>query len=229
MKRWVPVLGVFALLALVWLASTLSSPEVTQLPLLDRTPQPEPSTSSRSGGPGPGQGIAGDRLPEWVSYAFLALIGLVILFFLGIVVALLVSMLRGMSPMKQSRLIVQRGDRKLNPRGDEAEVLAAVDAGLTELSDTDVDPRRAVIACWVRLEGAAAGAGTPREIGDSPTDLVTRLLSAHRVSRPVLDGFAAVYREARYATHPIDERARQTALAALRQLRHELAAEVPDA
>ena len=30
------------------------------------------------------------------------------------------------------------------------------------------DPRRAVIACWVRLEQAAAAAGTPRQVGDSP-------------------------------------------------------------
>jgi hypothetical protein len=101
--------------------------------------------------------------------------------------------------------------------------MAAVEAGLVELSDTDTDPRRAVIACWVRLERAAAAAGTPRLVGDSPTELVTRLLSAHQVSRPTLEGLAEVYREARYATHPVGERSRQDALAALRQIRAELA------
>jgi hypothetical protein len=48
------------------------------------------------------------------------------------------------------------------------------------------------------------------------------------VSRSVLDGFAAAYREARYATHPIGERSRQTAITALRHVRGELAAEVSD-
>ncbi|MDG4763835.1 DUF4129 domain-containing protein [Solwaraspora sp. WMMD406] len=105
-----------------------------------------------------------------------------------------------------------------------AEVVAAVDAGLVELSDADADPRRAVIACWVRLEQAAAAAGTPRQIGDTPTDLVTRLLAGHAISGEVLSAFAGVYREARYARHPVDERTREQARSALRRLRGELTA-----
>jgi hypothetical protein len=100
--------------------------------------------------------------------------------------------------------------------------VAALDAGLDRLGDRDTDPRRAVIACWVRLEDAAAAAGTPRHPGDTPTDLVARLLAAHRVSRPVLDEFAAVYREARYATHVVDERMRAAAVRSLSHLRAEL-------
>jgi hypothetical protein len=106
------------------------------------------------------------------------------------------------------------------------EVVAAVDAGLAGLSDADRDPRRAIIACWLRLEEAAAAAGTPREPGDTSTDLVVRLLASHRVSRQVLDGFAAVYRWARYGTGPVDEDMRSSAVTALRQLRAELAASV---
>ncbi len=59
-------------------------------------------------------------------------------------------------------------------------MLAAVDAGLADLDDGD--PRAAVIACWVRLEEAAAAAGTPREPGDTPGELVLRLLAGHQVS-----------------------------------------------
>lgn len=224
MKRWLPVLGVVALLAAVWLASTLSSPEVTELPI----PHASLADGSRTTSTGPGppiRPIQDGPLPAWVFYLTVAAIGLVVLFILGLVVLLLVSLIRSSTLSTKPRLLVEKSDRVLNPRGDEAEVLAAVDAGIAELSDSDVDPRRAVIACWVRLERAAAAAGTPRQIGDSPTDLVTRLLSAHRVSRAVLDGFAAVYREARYATHPIDEGARQTAITALRHVRGELAAE----
>jgi hypothetical protein len=103
------------------------------------------------------------------------------------------------------------------------DVVAALDAVLVELSDADRDPRRAVIACWVRLEQAAAAAGTPRHPGDTPTDLVSRLLRAHRVSADVLATFADVYREARYATHTVDEAMRTQARSALRRLRAELA------
>jgi hypothetical protein len=105
-----------------------------------------------------------------------------------------------------------------------SEMLAAVDAGLTELSGVDGEPRGVVITCWVRLEEAAATAGTPRRPADTSTDLVLRLLAEHRVSRPVLDRFAAVYRLARYSRGRVDDSMRATAVAALSQVRAELAA-----
>jgi hypothetical protein len=105
-------------------------------------------------------------------------------------------------------------------------VRAAVDEGLSDLDVDDGDPRRAVIACWARLEAAAAAAGTPREPGDTSTELVHRLLTEHAVSAPVLDGFAAVYREARFAAHAVDPAMRDQARAALRQIRDELVAGV---
>jgi hypothetical protein len=103
-----------------------------------------------------------------------------------------------------------------------AEVVAALDAGLQQLDESDGDPRRAVIVCWVRLEGAAATAGTKRLPGDTSTDLVMRLLVGHSLSAPVLTGFADVYRQARYASHEVDERMREQAKAALGRLREEL-------
>ena len=69
----------------------------------------------------------------------------------------------------------------------------------------------------------------PRRAGDTPTDLVSRLLRGDPAvgvpaiaSADVLDGFAHFYREARYATHTVDERMRDQARAALRRLRGEL-------
>jgi hypothetical protein len=102
----------------------------------------------------------------------------------------------------------------------------AVDQGLDVLAEADADPRRAVIACWSRLEAIATEAGTPRGPGDTSTDLVVRLLRAHRVSAEVLADFAGVYRQARFATHVVDDAMRRQAHAALRQLRDEMTAEV---
>jgi hypothetical protein len=104
------------------------------------------------------------------------------------------------------------------------DVVAALDAGIEELADSGTDPRQAVIACWVRLEQAAASAGVVRATGDSPTDLVGRLLATQRVDAAALAGLADAYREARYATHPVDDRMRRRAVDAVRRLRTDLEA-----
>jgi hypothetical protein len=103
-----------------------------------------------------------------------------------------------------------------------AEVAAALDAGLDQLARSGSDPRSVVISCWVRLEDAAASAGTPRRPSDAPSDLVLRLLEGHRISRPVLDRLAAVYRTARYSSGPVDDSMRADAVSALQHLRAEL-------
>ena len=108
--------------------------------------------------------------------------------------------------------------------GDPERLVAALDAGLDALSDDDRDPRRAVIACWVRLEEAAVAAGVPRYPTDTAGELVLRLLRDRRVSEPALAGLAEVYRLARYATHDVDEQMRTLARSALRRLRQELLA-----
>ncbi len=102
-------------------------------------------------------------------------------------------------------------------------VIAAVDASIAELASEDGDARSAVIACWVRLEEVAAVAGTRREPGDTPANLVDRLLRSHQVSAEVLYSLAELYREARYSTRLIESSMRLTARIAFGQLREELA------
>jgi Domain of unknown function (DUF4129) len=105
------------------------------------------------------------------------------------------------------------------------QLLAAIDEAVAR-SEDDPDPRRAVIACWVRLAEAAAAAGAGRHESDTATDLVVRMLRGHQVSEPVLAAFAEAYWLARYATHTVDETMRTQARSALRRLRAELAGEV---
>ena len=223
-SRWLPLMAVAGLLVVAWFLATVSSPGITELPLEIETGAPASAGyagDSPSATPSiePGTGSA-SPVPEWVMTVAAILCTLLAISVIGVLAAM---MLRAWTA-RERPLLPPTGTPTAMDSTDE--VLAALDAGLDELSDTDADPRRAVIACWVRLEHAAANAGTVRQIGDAPGDLVNRLLAGHRVSRPVLDRFAAVYREARYATHTVDERMRQTALSALRQLRGELAAGV---
>jgi hypothetical protein len=101
------------------------------------------------------------------------------------------------------------------------EVLATVQAGIDALSDPG-DPRQAVIACWLGLEAAAAEVGAVREAGDTPAELVGRLLAVHDVSGMMLAELIELYRLARYGPHVIDEDMRLRARNALIQLHAEL-------
>lgn len=226
LRRWWPLAAVLALLLLASLAATRSAPQLERFnpdssltaeeapPLLP----PSPEAVAR---PSATPAEAGGELPDWTGTAALVLLGI-----LGVLVIALVSwaLLRQTMSRRGNRK-GRRDPRRPEPRTAE-DLVAALDAGLQELSDTDRDPRRAVIACWVRLEQAAAAAGTPRHAGDSPTDLVARLLAEQRVDAGVLTPFAAVYRQARYATHTVDDQMRQQARSALERLRADLGAGV---
>ena len=225
LRRWWPLAAVLALLFLASLAATRSAPQLerfnpdavaeeTAAPLL---PPSAPPTESAAAEPVE----AARGLPDWlgtVAWVVIAVAGL------SVVVLVTWAVLRD-----RSRRRVRRGTRRAGARPEARtaeDLVAALDAGLQELSDTDRDPRRAVIACWVRLEQAAAAAGTPRHAGDSPTDLVARLLAEQRVEAAVLTPFADVYRQARYATHTVDDQMRRQARAALERLRADLGAGV---
>jgi hypothetical protein len=224
-SRWLPVLAVVAVLGVGAVAASTSSPKITNLPVPPLNPSNVPTRRTTEATALPSVLAEQDEgssfvIPDWMTYTAVGLCALLVAVLIG---GLVWMLLRNVEPKRKPRLFVEPQAAEPMTPDTGQEVIAAVDAGLVELSDTDADPRRAVIACWVRLERAAAAAGTPRSIGDSPTDLVTRLLLGHQVSRPTLEGLAGVYREARYATHPVDERSRQEAIEALRQLRAELA------
>ncbi|RIV39533.1 DUF4129 domain-containing protein [Micromonospora radicis] len=230
LRRWWPVTVVAALLAAAALAAGHSSigasripPAVRDAPFVLEYPTDEPRPSIPVE-PRDTVEQTGTEIPSWLGTAALVLLGVALLAALGY---LAWTVLRGVS-RRVTRALPARTARR-SAEGTAREVVAAVDAGLVELDDRATDPRTAVIACWVRLEEAAAAAGVPRLTGDTPTDLVTRLLRGDPstgvpaiVSADVLAEFADVYREARYATRPVDERTRDQARAALRRLRGEL-------
>ena len=223
LRRWWPLAAILGLLFLASLAATRSAPQLERFnpdaaPVTEEAPLLPPSEPPRPE-PSPGVRGAGGELPDWVSTAALIFVGVLVLIVIGLVIwAFVRNTLARRGPRKGRRDPVRRESRTAE------DLVAALDAGLQELSDTDRDPRRAVIACWVRLEQAAAAAGTPRHAGDSPTDLVARLLAEQRLDARVLTPFAGVYRQARYATHTVDDQMRQQARTALERLRSDLGA-----
>ncbi|HEX2418052.1 MAG TPA: DUF4129 domain-containing protein [Micromonosporaceae bacterium] len=144
---------------------------------------------------------------------------------IALFLALLAVLLVLLWQMVRERVTVRRTDSTAESRlePDAEPVRQAVAAGLEELDLDGVDPRSAVIACWLRLERAAAIAGTPRQPSDTPGDLVARMLVEHEVSQHVLDRLADVYRQARYAPGEVGQAMRDEARDALRRLDVELA------
>ncbi|MFG1609874.1 DUF4129 domain-containing protein [Actinoplanes sp. NPDC049265] len=225
LRRWWPLAAVIGLLFLASVAATRSLPQLERIrpagqaedeaPLLPTEPlRPPPPTADGSGTPPPTD--AG--LPPWLTTAALVVLGVAALVLIGLVVW---AILRDQARRRGRRPMPERDRTDPNTAED---LVAALDAGLEELSDADRDPRRAVIACWVRLEQAAAAAGTPRHAGDSPTDLVGRLLREQQVDAGVLAALLEVYRQARYATHTVDDQMRAQARLALERLRADLGA-----
>ncbi|SCG41926.1 DUF4129 domain-containing protein [Micromonospora inositola] len=230
LRRWWPVAAVTVLLAVAAFAAGHSSigasripPAADNIPYVPDYPSAEPAPSIAVE-PRDGAEATQAQIPHWIVTAATIVLGLSALLAIGYVGWTLV---RGALRRTTRAIPVQRARR--TAEGTAREVVAALDAGLVELDDRDTDPRTAVIACWVRLEEAAEEAGVPRLAGDTPTDLVSRLLRGDPAagvpaiaSADVLDGFAHVYREARYATHTVDKRMRDQARASLRRLRGEL-------
>ncbi|MEV4830290.1 DUF4129 domain-containing protein [Micromonospora sp. NPDC049257] len=232
LRRWWPV----ALVTLLLLAAALSAghssigasripPAADNIPYVPDYPSAEPAASIPIE-PRADAEQTRASVPQWTATAALGLLGLAILAAVGY---LAWTLLRG--ALRRTTRAVPAARARRTAEGTAREVVAALDAGLEELDDADTDPRTAVIACWVRLEEAATEAGVPRLTGDTPTDLVTRLLRGDPAagvpaiaSADVLDGFAHVYREARYATRSVDARMRDQARGALRRLRGELTA-----
>ena len=222
-RRWWPLAAVLVLLFGTALAATRSEPRLEQI-VRDEPPEPAPllPTAVPSGQatspPPPPEPARG--LPDWITTVALVVLGLIVLVLVGLLIHTLLRDRRKRSGKNVGRR------RTGQPRTAE-ELVAALEAGLEELSDTDRDPRRAVIACWVRLEQAAADAGTPRHPGDSPTDLVGRLLREQQVDAQVLAALLDVYRQARYATRTVDDQMRRQARSALERLRADLGTGVP--
>jgi hypothetical protein len=203
-RRWSPVLLVVLVLAVAgWAAAggtglaggTRPAPE-QEPPLWPSAPAPGDASPVPAPTAEGAEDLVTTEVPGWVGTAltvfFLAVVATVVGVFLYVGVRYLLT------ERVARREIVDRAASQPPDAADLEQVREAVRAGLAEV-DAGGDPRRAVIACWLRLERLAAAAGTGRLAADTPADLVARLLAQHRVSDRALDRLAGAYRQARYA------------------------------
>lgn len=106
--------------------------------------------------------------------------------------------------------------------GDHDLLADAVDSGRRALLDGD-DPRAAVIACYAAMEDSLARSGVARRASDSPQDLLERAAGSGLLDGPHATDLTALFREARYSTHPMDTTHRDRAAAALDAIAAQLA------
>ncbi|MCU1537057.1 MAG: hypothetical protein JWP82_1408 [Humibacillus sp.] len=84
-------------------------------------------------------------------------------------------------------------------------------------------PRNAIVAAWLDLETSAGATGLPRSPAETSTEYTERVIGVWEVDRDRLADLAALYREARFSVHPLEESHRDRALADLETLHADLA------
>ncbi|MBZ6130126.1 DUF4129 domain-containing protein [Streptomyces olivaceus] len=105
------------------------------------------------------------------------------------------------------------------PEDEDARLLlSAVRSGRRALADTGADARAAVIACYAAMEDALVASGVPRHASDSPADLLTRAAEAGLAPGRAAPRLTALFREARYSSHPMDASHREAAADALEEI-----------
>jgi hypothetical protein len=109
---------------------------------------------------------------------------------------------------------------------DSADLRQAVDSGLSALRTLD-DARAAIIACYVAMEHTLAERGAARGVADTPDELLARATSSGAVRGTAAARLTALFYEARFSSHPLDQRQRAAAEQALGELAAALPAGTP--
>jgi Domain of unknown function (DUF4129) len=149
------------------------------------------------------QAAGGFTLPSWLPWTVLAIL------LLGISTVIVVVVRR------RQPLAAQASDR--------AAAGAAVEAAIGAL-DSDADPRGAVIAAYGAMQRTLGENGVPRAPAEAPREYLRRVLLASRATEQEATTLTGLFEEARYSSHPIPERVRELALAALQTLQARLPA-----
>lgn len=83
-------------------------------------------------------------------------------------------------------------------------------------------PRNGIVACWLRLQEILSEAGVPPDRAETSAEFVVRALRALDLDPRPIATLAALFREARFSEHPVDEDARRAARTALEALHEDL-------
>ncbi|MFD8197949.1 DUF4129 domain-containing protein [Streptomyces sp. NPDC059701] len=201
--------GVVGVLALVLHAFTRDSTPPPSMDLPPPSPTPPPSMP-----PARNRSTPGEDSGHAMSLPLYLLLGLLAVLVVLIVAVAVVRRLRriGLTVPPRPDLPdtrVEDDDARL--------LLSAVRSGRRALADAG-DARAAVIACYAAMEDALVASGVRRHASDSPADLLTRAAAAGLAPGPAAPRLTALFREARYSSHPMGAPHREAAAEALEEI-----------
>ncbi len=106
------------------------------------------------------------------------------------------------------------------PVAENAPVIQALDESLDDLR-RERDVRRAIVACYARMERALASSGRGRGAHETPLEFLRRVLE--RVAHEPGQVLTELFERARFSVEPMGETEKQSAIAALEALRARVA------
>lgn len=171
------------------------------------TPYPIPSISgSRGNGPSEPSLVDPSRKAGSGHHFAFDLTALLWTLLAGLGIALALGLIA--FGLRMLRRLPQSGSAQAAPPvpgtdGDDEALADALLAGRSAL--TGDDARAAIIACYAAMESSLSSAGVPRELADSPSDLLHRAEARDLPGTGARDAAALtdLFREARYSTHPM--------------------------
>lgn len=156
-------------------------------------------------------GRRGEDDTPWVGDETLAIVGSAIA-----VAALIAAVVVGVV------LAVLARRRTVEEPADEEEVvLQAVDESLDDLR-RERDVRRAIIACYARMERALERAGSERRPAEAPFEYLVRILERITANGPAARVLTELFERAKFSVEPMGEREKERAIGALELLRAEV-------
>jgi hypothetical protein len=105
------------------------------------------------------------------------------------------------------------------------QVRRAVTAGLQALQQQG-DPRQAIIACYARLEHLLEDHGVPAYHHLTPQEYMGTALQGLNLPTEAFAGLVALFEQARYSLHPLDDAARTLAMTHLTTIKNHLEGEM---
>jgi hypothetical protein len=193
-------------------SSAAKAPSVAVAPTASPSAQPSDAAGSSPSPPA----HSGWQLPSYLFRVLVEFAGIVVL----VTVIALLANLRShrFERSRSARAPVREPEQGLDVFV--AGAARAIDQALWTIRRGDV--QHAIVACWVRLEDLAADVGVTRTPSNTSSELANRLLAEVRVSQEPVQRLEALYREARFSTHPMTGAAAAQAQADLLQIRREL-------
>jgi hypothetical protein len=109
----------------------------------------------------------------------------------------------------------RRSGEMTDELADVADAVVRVDAVAARRALAEGTPRNAIVGCWMQLERDAAEAGLARLESETSAEYVERVVEGSSVDPGPIRELSALFREARFSDHALDEGHRQRAVGAL--------------